>query len=599
MEITLISIFKSIRAIYRKLPLLAVIGTAFAQVPINNLPPATLPLQPSDAVVVNQTVAGKPASRQAPVSAVAAASPVVGASYLLQSTNAGLSNSRTLVGTANEVVLTDGGPLGSLTLSTPQPIGLLNTPTFSGLTLTGLTGVLKASAGVLGPAGAADVIALWSGTCSASTFLRGDGACAAPAGTVSSVGLTAPSVFAVSGSPVTSSGTLALSFATGQTANQVLASPNGGSGAVGLRALVGADLPPINLGSTANGGVLSTSTLPVAQGGTGLATLPVHGVLLGEAAANVGNVAAMVVDTVLQGKGATVDPAATALTSCSAANQAVTYNTSTHAFGCQTVAGTVTGLANPTGTIGLTAVNGTATTAPRSDSAPALSQSIAPTWTAQHTFTAASSTGTTGPVVLKNDLAFLRVLNTAATQVGGLGTVEAWLASGTDVTDLAIGSLGTVALYAAGNTNPSFKANGVSAPTVQGWGPVSGGLVDLTPDSGSFTGTPTGGTFTPTTVSVTWRRNGNLVCMTVPGTTGTSNAATFTITGTLPASIVPTTGKNMAVSPVEDNGGFTRPVNVTVVTGVLGFSVAGSGGGWTATGTKGISSAIGFCYDLS
>jgi len=42
--------------------------------------------------------------------------------------------------------------------------------------------------------------------------------------------------------------------------------------------------------------------------------------------------------------------------------------------------------ANPTGTIGLTAVNGTAHTFMRSDGAPALSQAIVPTWTAQHTF---------------------------------------------------------------------------------------------------------------------------------------------------------------------------------------------------------------------
>lgn len=45
-------------------------------------------------------------------------------------------------------------------------------------------------------------------------------------------------------------------------------------------------------------------------------------------------------------------------------------------------------VANPTGTIGLSAVNGSANTALRSDGAPALSQAIAPTWTALHTFTA-------------------------------------------------------------------------------------------------------------------------------------------------------------------------------------------------------------------
>ncbi len=42
--------------------------------------------------------------------------------------------------------------------------------------------------------------------------------------------------------------------------------------------------------------------------------------------------------------------------------------------------------ADPTGTIGLTAVNGSASTFTRSDGAPALSQSITPTWTGIHTF---------------------------------------------------------------------------------------------------------------------------------------------------------------------------------------------------------------------
>jgi hypothetical protein len=42
---------------------------------------------------------------------------------------------------------------------------------------------------------------------------------------------------------------------------------------------------------------------------------------------------------------------------------------------------------NPTASVGLTAVNGAASTFMRSDAAPALSQAIAPTWTALHNFT--------------------------------------------------------------------------------------------------------------------------------------------------------------------------------------------------------------------
>lgn len=47
---------------------------------------------------------------------------------------------------------------------------------------------------------------------------------------------------------------------------------------------------------------------------------------------------------------------------------------------------TFTGLANPSASAGLTAVNGSAVTAMRSDGAPAVSQSIAPTWTGAHVF---------------------------------------------------------------------------------------------------------------------------------------------------------------------------------------------------------------------
>ena len=62
-------------------------------------------------------------------------------------------------------------------------------------------------------------------------------------GTVTSVSLTAPGLFAVAGSPVSTAGTLALSFAS-QAANTVLAGPTSGAAAAPtMRALVAADLP--------------------------------------------------------------------------------------------------------------------------------------------------------------------------------------------------------------------------------------------------------------------------------------------------------------------------------------------------------------------
>ncbi len=87
---------------------------------------------------------------------------------------------------------------------------------------------------------------------------------AAPTGTVTSVALTAPvSVFSVSGSPITSSGTLAISLIS-QTANEVWASPDGVAGTPTFRSLVVPDLPT----GIPNANLLNSS-LTVASG-TGL-----------------------------------------------------------------------------------------------------------------------------------------------------------------------------------------------------------------------------------------------------------------------------------------------------------------------------------------
>lgn len=79
--------------------------------------------------------------------------------------------------------------------------------------------------------------------------------------TVSSVGLIAPGIFSVSGSPVTGSGSITLALAT-QSANAVWAGPTTGAAAAPtFRSLVSADIPAINLASSGAGGV--TGNLPV------------------------------------------------------------------------------------------------------------------------------------------------------------------------------------------------------------------------------------------------------------------------------------------------------------------------------------------------
>lgn len=71
-------------------------------------------------------------------------------------------------------------------------------------------------------------------------------------------------------------------------------------------------------------------------------------------------------------------------------------------LGTQAIPTGATG-ANPTGTIGLSAVNGAAATFLRSDGAPALSQAIVPTWTGAHTF----STGIYPSYAVKGAVTYL------------------------------------------------------------------------------------------------------------------------------------------------------------------------------------------------
>lgn len=101
-------------------------------------------------------------------------------------------------------------------------------------------------------------------------------------GTVTSVALTVPNIFAIAGSPITASGTLALSLQS-QSANTVFAAPDGASGSPGFRALSAVDIPLLTATKISNFDAtvrlnrldqLAAPTASVAMGGqklTGLA----------------------------------------------------------------------------------------------------------------------------------------------------------------------------------------------------------------------------------------------------------------------------------------------------------------------------------------
>lgn len=183
-------------------------------------------------------------------------------------------------------------------------------------------------------------------------------------GTVTSVGLSLPAIFSVSGSPVTASGTLTASLAS-QTGNLVWASPNGSSGAPTFRALVGDDLASgtitmrelgsasVTMGKIATAAVESTNlvngavdtvaistgavtsakladgavvTVKIADGNVTLAKLAsmTDARLLGRSAGSAGTPGEITVDTSLALSAGALSVAALGVTSAHLASNAVT-----------------------------------------------------------------------------------------------------------------------------------------------------------------------------------------------------------------------------------------------------------------------------------
>ena len=149
-----------------------------------------------------------------------------------------------------------GGHIRNVNTGAVRTQGLLRVGSVSGITPTALIG--RDANGDLGAITLDASLTLTAGVLAATTS----------GGTVTSVALTMPTaIFDVAGSPITGSGTLAVTLDT-QSANQVFAGPtSGGAATPAFRTLVAADIPNLDFSK------ITTGVVPIAQGGTNLSTL--------------------------------------------------------------------------------------------------------------------------------------------------------------------------------------------------------------------------------------------------------------------------------------------------------------------------------------
>lgn len=199
--------------------------------------------------------------------------------------------------------------------------------------------------------------------------------------------------------------------------------------------------------------------------------------------------------------------------------------------------------ANPSTSVGLSTVNGSASTFMRSDGAPALSQSIAPTWTGTHIFNGASTTGTgTAGISLGQSSNHGSLI---AIDTNGGTNAKLWqrLTSATTLTERlvndAFSTVSNMVVWTRSGVTLSDTSfgNATDNPTAQflGTGLVSagGGIQSKNATAGIGYASGAGGT-----VSQTSSRTTTVVCskvscqITMFSAAGSTTPATFTVTDT-------------------------------------------------------------------
>lgn len=167
-------------------------------------------------------------------------------------------------------------------------------------------------------------------------------------------------------------------------------------------------------------------------------------------------------------------------------------------------------------------------------------------------------------------------------------------------------ALGTIALPWKQIVTQAFQS---TQTQTQAWSPTAAGLLDMTPDKGTFTTTLSGPWVSGNnpTGPLNWERQGSQVTIwSDTNITQTATIAATMVASGLPASIIPSSAREVYVTQFQDNGssgwcGTARiGTNGTIQFNLL--SITGSkiqrGQTFTGSGATGISPSFSLTYSL-
>lgn len=152
-----------------------------------------------------------------------------------------------------------------------------------------------------------------------------------------------------------------------------------------------------------------------------------------------------------------------------------------------------------------------------------------------------------------------------------------------------------IRFYTSSTLRGTWASGGILDFTVA---PTVAGVTLVTETTGTFA-PAFGGFAAPPSATASWTKHGNIVTLTFPLESATSNATTFNMTN-LPAAIIPASSQTVALMVIDNsNSGLLGTFNLTGASSTVSFGLYSStsvatrlqnttGAIWTAAGNKGI-----------